>query len=130
MVTFDAGSREVCLSRRIVTNTPLQALITLNDPVFLEAAYALAKEMVCKYPENPKQAIAFGYQKLVWGTISARKSENLMSLYQKGLAEFENNPKLLEGFFGIKDETTNPEQAAMALVANALLNLDEFLTKP
>jgi len=130
MVTFDAGSREVCLSRRIVTNTPLQALITLNDPVFLEAAYALAKDMVCNHPENPKEAIAFGYEKLVWGMISAKTNGNLVSLYEKGLAEFEANPKLLEGFFGIKNQTTNPEQAAMALVANALLNLDEFLTKP
>jgi hypothetical protein len=130
MVTFDAGSREVCLSRRIVTNTPLQALITLNDPVFLEAAYALAKEMVCKYPENPKEAIAFGYERLIWGKISAQTNGNLVSLYEKGLGEFEANPKLLEGFFGIKGQTTSPEQAAMALVANALLNLDEFLTKP
>jgi len=130
MVTFDAGSREVCLSRRIVTNTPLQALVTLNDPVFLEASLALAKEMLQKHPTDPKKAISYGYEKLVWANISTKKSETLLALYQKGLAQFEANPTLLEGFFGTKDQKIRPAEAAMSLVTNAMLNLDEFLTKP
>ena len=130
MVTFDAGSREVCLSRRIVTNTPLQALVTLNDPVYQEASFALAQEMLKKHPQNSKAAIAFGYEKLVWGKISDKKAATLSTLYEKGLAQFQSNPSLLEDFFGMKTQKITPEQAAMSLVANALLNLDEFLTKP
>ena len=130
MATFDAGSREVCLSRRIVTNTPLQALVTLNDPVFLEAAIHLAKKMVAEAPNDPKTSIAFGYRKLVWTEISESKLETMASLYEEGLKSFQAEPKLLNNFFGVQDEEVSPEEAAMSLVANALLNLDEFLTKP
>lgn len=130
MVTFDAGSREVCLSRRIVTNTPLQALVTLNDPVFLEASFHLAKEMIESNPADPKSAISFGYSKLVLSEISKIKSEAMISLYKQGLSEYQNRPELLENFFGFKDQKVTPELAAMSLVANAFLNLDEFLTRP
>ncbi|WP_075351558.1 DUF1553 domain-containing protein [Algoriphagus marinus] len=130
MVTFDAGSREVCLSRRIVTNTPLQALVTLNDPVFLEASFHLAKEMIESNPTDPKSAISFGYSKLLLSEISKTKSEAMISLYKQGLSEYQNRPELLENFFGFKDQKVTPELAAMSLVANAFLNLDEFLTRP
>ncbi|MDG1277692.1 MAG: DUF1553 domain-containing protein [Algoriphagus sp.] len=130
MVTFDAGSREVCLSRRIVTNTPLQALVTLNDPVFLEASFHLAKEMMESNPADPKSAISYGYSKLVLSQISKNTSEAMMSLYKQGLSEYQTRPELLEKFFGFKNQIVTPELAAMSLVANAFLNLDEFLTKP
>jgi hypothetical protein len=130
MATFDAGSREVCLSRRIITNTPLQALVTLNDPVFLEASFHLAKKMTENNLSQPKSAIAYGYKKLIWLEISETKSQAMLSLYHQGLFNYKSNPELLENFFGIKSQEITPELAAMSLVANALLNLDEFLTKP
>jgi hypothetical protein len=128
-ITFDAGSREVCLSRRIVTNTPLQALVTLNDPVFIEAAAHLGKIMAEKSKE-PSQAISFGYQKLMLTPISDSKLEALTGLYQSSYSEFKNDSTAMNSFFKIEDVNTSPELAAMTVVANALLNLDEFLTKP
>src|SRR5690606_4634269 len=59
--TFDAPSREFCTVRRLPTNTPLQALVTLNDPVYIEAAVALAKRMQ-SHAEDTKQHIARGWQ--------------------------------------------------------------------
>lgn len=128
-ISFDAGSREVCLSNRIVTNTPLQALVTLNDPVYLEAAARLGKWMI-ESDSAPQKGIANGYQKLMLTQISAKKLEALEDLYQVSLKEFEQNPKSMQEFMTANFEKINPELASMTVVANALLNLDEFLTKP
>ncbi|SIN67807.1 DUF1553 domain-containing protein [Algoriphagus halophilus] len=128
-ITFDAGSREVCLSRRIVTNTPLQALVTLNDPVYLEAAANLGKIMKAK-DSNPSKAIAFGYEQLMLSPISDQKLDALTSLYESSYQEFKKDTAAMHAFIKLEDVETTPELAAMAVVANALLNLDEFLTKP
>lgn len=125
-ITFDAASREVCLSKRLVTNTPLQALVTLNDPVYLEAAKSLGKNTWEKAGENPEKSISAAYQHLILSPISEGKKKTLLSLFASAKAEFERDPKALEDFYpGAK-----PEVAAMAVVANAMMNLDEFLTKP
>lgn len=125
-ITFDAASREVCLSKRLVTNTPLQALVTLNDPVYIEAAKQLGKNAWTKGAGNPEKAISLTYQQLILNPISEGKKKTLLSLFASAKTEFERDPKALEDFYpGAK-----PEEAAMAVVANALMNLDEFLTKP
>lgn len=129
-ISFDAASREVCLGKRIVTNTPLQALVTLNDPVYLEAAYYLAKEMSQKHASEPRKAIAYGYEKLILTPISEHKLQTFDELYLAAQKEYESDSGKLEDFFYIMDQTIAPDQAAMAVVANALLNMDEFLTKP
>jgi hypothetical protein len=125
-ISFDAGSREVCLSKRLVTNTPLQALVTLNDPVYLEAARVLGKNVWQKNAGKPEKAISEAYRQLLFGSISEAKKKTMLELFQNAKNEFSQNPKSLEEFYpGAK-----PEEAAMAVVANALMNLDEFLTKP
>ena len=84
MITMDAPSREICSIRRITTNTPLQALITLNDTVYIEAAQALARRMARDvegadlnkrleygmqlYPPR-KMRLKFGYSKAVSGCV-------------------------------------------------------------
>jgi hypothetical protein len=128
-ITFDAGSREVCLSSRIVTNTPLQALVTLNDPVYVEAAAHLGK-LMNDSSHKPSEAISFGYQKLMLIPISDKKLDALASLYENSYSEFKQDSVALNSFFKIEGIDATPELAAMTVVANALLNLDEFLTKP
>jgi hypothetical protein len=125
-ITFDAASREVCLSKRLVTNTPLQALVTLNDPVYIEAAKQLGKNAWEKGAGDPDKAISSTYEKLLLSPISEGKKKTLLALFTTAKTEFTKDPAALEEFYpGAK-----PEEAAMAVVANAMMNLDEFLTKP
>lgn len=132
-VTFDAGSREVCLSRRIRTNTPLQALTLLNDPVFLEASLALAKKVA---PTADAQSsgrsapvtaqIAAAYTRVMGREIPERKAEKLARLYETALARFRQKPALVKEFV---PENGTPQLAALAVVTNAILNLDEVVVK-
>lgn len=127
-VTFDAGSREVCLSKRIVTNTPLQALVTLNDPAYFEAAKVLGREMTLQEESDPKLVIAKAYQDLMLVPISLTKREALFNLYQSAL----NDTQLDMNSFELASDSNLDRRkwSAYTVVANALLNLDEFLTKP
>jgi hypothetical protein len=120
MVTFDNPSREVCTSRRIRTNTPLQSLVLLNDPVFLEAATAWAEKILDEYDTDIKTGIEKHLQLITAGTPDQKKVEVLHRLYEESLAYYRQ-----EG----ADLDENPELAAMRLVSNAMFNLDEFVTR-
>ncbi len=124
-ITFDAGSREVCSVSRTVTNTPLQALVTLNDPVYFEAAYTLASQFEGKSPE---QNIRDCYRQATFREVSDTRLAALQVLYKTSHSEFESDPDALHAFIDFKEEPT-PDVAAMTVVANAIMNLDEFLTK-
>lgn len=124
-VTFDAGSREVCTIRRTVTNTPLQALVTLNDPVYLEAAYTLAKTMDVN---DIDKGISQGYQKATFSRITPEKLDALKELYEESLSEFSKNEVISGNFFALEEQPTT-QLAALTVVANAIMNLDEFLSK-
>jgi len=124
LISFDAGSREVCLVRRSPSNTPLQALVTLNDPVFLEAAFNLA---MIYHEESTQEAIKKMYQKAVYQEIEPEVLSLLESLFQDALVEFGTTPEKLDAFFG-QENTVDKQVAALAIVANAIMNLDEFLT--
>nr|WP_094766806.1 PSD1 and planctomycete cytochrome C domain-containing protein [Pseudozobellia thermophila] len=125
-LTFDAGSREVCTIRRTVTNTPLQALVTLNDPVFLEASYWLAKNT--RVASDIDQSIANAYSRATLKKIQPKALETLKELYKNSLQEFTDNPESSELFLHF-DNRPSPELSALTVVANAIMNLDEFLTK-
>ena len=122
MVSFDSPSREFCVSRRIRTNTPLQALITLNDPVYLEASAALANRMLEVSPKNPDMAIKAGYEFALCKVPDDETLEILTNLYYQANSEFKG--ELVSA--GAYQEN---EMSAMAVVANAIINLDEFVTK-
>jgi hypothetical protein len=119
--TFDAPSREFCTTRRLPTNTPLQALVTLNDPVYIEAAAALARRMFAG-GESVGDRIRRGWT-LATGRRDASEPElqPLLVLHQTARAKLngEIDPVLGE----------NAEIAALTVVANALLNLDLVLTR-
>lgn len=126
LMMFDGSSREVCLSRRIRTNTPLQALVTLNDPVYVEAAKAFAKRMMVS-GSNPGERIRAGYAQLVFRELSPAKLTVLDRLYQDALTDYKSDHQASAELINEKDAT--PELAAMTVVANAMLNLDEVITK-
>ncbi|MGI9553264.1 MAG: PSD1 and planctomycete cytochrome C domain-containing protein [Aurantibacter sp.] len=125
-LTFDAGSREVCTIRRTVTNTPLQALITLNDPVYLEASYQLAKKSMVV--DDIDKSIARAYEKATYSELAPSSLKALKELYENSLAEFAENPEANELFLHF-EKKPSPELSALTMVANAIMNLDEFLTK-
>lgn len=132
-ISFDASSREVCLVDRIRTNTPLQALTTLNDPVYIEAAKHLAILMEEDGKGDEKATIAAGYKRIIFKDPTKDKMLALEKLYAQALDNFEKKPVEAARFMGLasSDKMTAElvSRAAYMVVANALLNLDEFLTK-
>ncbi|MHA4810981.1 DUF1553 domain-containing protein [Flavitalea flava] len=140
MITFDGASREVCTARRIRTNTPLQALVTLNDSVYIEASRHLAFRMMEAYadmtsgdktsrPGDKDKMIAKGYELLTFRPIEPANLVILKKLYDKAYAAYSQKPELACEVVGEPGVHANPETAACVVVAGALLNLDEVITK-
>jgi hypothetical protein len=127
MVTFDTPSREFCQVRRIRTNTPLQALVTLNDPVYLEVAHCFSENISAQY-HQPQQQIQEAYRRLTYQAISSKRLKVLTNLYQKSLAEYRKDPASAKKLLANNGDAT-PELAALTVTANAMLNLDEVVTK-
>ncbi len=133
MITFDGGSGEVCQIRRIRTNTPLQALVTLNDPVFLEAAAALAAKVAAHSGTVEDRAILCMQTALV-RPVKSTETGPPVALYNDVLQEMKDDPakarKLVESTRASKPESMSQEEfAAWIIVSNAVMNLDEFLTR-
>ncbi len=126
MVSFDNPTRNVCASRRVRTNTPLQALILLNDSLFFRAAFAIAKAMDSDSVSSIRAAVHRGYQRLLFTSPSPAKLDELEALYWEALMYYEENEEEL-CLLSMKDAT--PRKAAFTLVANVLLNLDEMVVK-
>ncbi len=116
---FDATPRNICTSRRIRTNTPLQALTTLNEAVFYRAAEKLSEFMIAE-GSDIDSAIEEGYERIMFKEIDRQKLGALKDLYWSTVER--PNPEDV-----VEDQEL--DKKAMTLVANTLLNLDEFLTK-
>ena len=123
MITFDTPSRELCSAQRISTNTPLHALITLNDPVYLECSQALAKRMQIESGGDLNAQIEYGYRLATQQNADEKITVVLADLYQKLLQDYQKDPALT------KTIGDSPSDAAMTVVANTILNLDNALTK-
>jgi hypothetical protein len=121
-MTFDASSREVCTARRVVTNTPLQALVTLNDPVYFEAARALAKRMK-NAGESIEDRARWGFHCVTSKPLDDEGAARLARLFADALARYQSAPELSA------KAGDDAELAALTLVASTLLNLDDALTK-
>ncbi|SEQ94244.1 DUF1553 domain-containing protein [Neolewinella agarilytica] len=124
LTTFDGPNREVCLSRRTNTNTPLQALMTLNDPVVVEAANALARDLMTTETSYP-ELITAAHQRVLFQAPAVADATALLRLYNESLVYYHTSPTEAEELVG----STNAELAALTVVVNALFNLDEFISK-
>ncbi len=134
LTTFDAPSREVCTVRRISTNTPLQALVTLNDPAFVEAAQALARRLTRQGSSSASERIRQGLQLALIREAERREVDALAGLYQRRLTYYRDHRdeavKLATVPLGPLPQGCDcAEVAAMTAVSNVILNLDEFLTR-
>ncbi len=126
MTTFDAGSGEYCLVRRVRTNTPLQALVTLNDPAYLEAAGALALRLKT---DGLQQA----FRRVLTRPPTSRETDRIEELFTQAETEFQSDladaANLVQSA-GLDRIQSDANLAAWITVANVLLNLDETVTKP
>jgi len=129
MMTFDGVAREVCTVRRIRTNTPLQALTTLNDSAYIDIARNFAYRMQSLAGNNVKQQIKTGFQLATYHDIDDKSLNAFLNLYNTALGKFKSDPDKTCEMIGGMNEHTNAETAALAVVANAMLNLDEVVTK-
>ncbi len=118
-LTFDAPSRDVCSARRIVSNTPLQALITMNDPAHLEAAAALATRMKAQ-SQDLREQIAFGALASTQKAFDAAMLDELIKLHQQLKTTYDASP----------DEAKKiGDDAPLVIIANTLMNMDAALSK-
>ena len=134
MATFDAPNREVCTVRRVRTNTPLQALVTLNDPVYIEAAQALARRVVKEGGQATADRARYGFRLVLSRPPHESELNRLVSLYERSLTRFSQNAedanRMATEPLGPLDKDANvAELAAWTVVGNVLLNLDETVMK-
>lgn len=123
MMTFDAPARDVCTVRRIATNTPLHALVTLNDPAYVECAQGLAERMQQQGGESPRDQIAWALELATCREGSNPAIDELVALYHDALQAFDASDDEMKSL----GETA--DAYARAIVANAILNLDDVLTR-
>jgi hypothetical protein len=134
LIAFDGGSGEVCLIRRIPTNTPLQALVTLNDPVFIEAAAALAVRMIKESPAVDDMSRAeHGLWLALRRPVRDGEAEPMARLRQELVVAFQAEPAKAESLISLGrvslPEADPSELASWIVVGSAIMNLDEFLTR-
>jgi hypothetical protein len=133
MMAFDAVNREVCTVRRDRTNTPLQALVTLNDPVYVEAAQALARR-IAAHEGSTAQRVAYGFRLATARTPEPFEQTRLVKLFEVVRSKYAEN---LEAAMAISTMPLGPvpegmdvvDLAAWTVVSNVLLNLDEMFMK-
>ncbi len=131
---FDVPDREVCVVQRPNTDTPLQALALMNDPVQLEAARKLAERMLLEGGKNPAQRLGFAFVLATARRPRADESRPLEKLLEQRLAAYRADPDAAKAFIAVgeskPDASLDPvELAAYANLASLILNLDETITR-
>ncbi len=134
MMAFDAPSRETCTARRARTNTPLQALVLMNDEQYVEAARKLAARMMTEGGSQPADRLAYGFRLATSRLPTSKEAEILGRQHQQHLEKYQANVEGAKKLLGVgaspRNEQLDPaEHAAYTMVASLLLNLDETVTK-
>ena len=130
MISFDGVAREVCTARRIRTNTPLQALAALNDEAYLDCARQLARRLVLAMPGKHEDQIRLVYERATGHKAEKGAIAVLINLYNESMQRFSKNSEAsCEMANGLSPGENGPAIASMTTVINAVLNLDEVITK-
>jgi hypothetical protein len=132
--TFDAPDREFCTARRSVTNTPLQALVLMNDPIFLEASRELGRRMLREGGDSDEARLAWAFELLTARKPDGAELARLVSLLDDQRSEFALGKAPPAGLLNIGEykssgDPSDRELSAYANMASLLLNLDEALTR-
>jgi hypothetical protein len=139
LTTFDAPSREFCTVRRVRTNTPLQALNTLNDPAFFHAARALAARVEREAGPTPEERADYAFLLCLSRPPSAPERAGVLAFHDQQLERLRLDPAAAKAILGAMgpaagspagdDDGPLADRAAWTMVANVILNLDETMTK-
>jgi Protein of unknown function (DUF1553)/Protein of unknown function (DUF1549)/Concanavalin A-like lectin/glucanases superfamily/Planctomycete cytochrome C len=132
--TFDAPDREKCTARRTVTNTPLQALVLMNDPTYIEAARKLAERDLNEAGPNETDRIRYAFRLATDRDPSPKEMTILAALYRKQRAHYDAARGDAEKLLAIGESPRDPKKdpvdlAAWTMVTSTILNLDETITK-
>jgi hypothetical protein len=131
-IIFDSSNRDRCEISRNRTNTPLQALVMMNDPMVLEASRVLATKLSESY--SGSEAIEEAFKRIVCREMKSSEKKLLSEYYESQLDEFNANPELAKkaldvGEYPMNDKAITPENAALMQVIVSLYNLEETITK-
>ncbi|MEX1098732.1 MAG: PSD1 and planctomycete cytochrome C domain-containing protein [Planctomycetales bacterium] len=131
LIAFDCPESNQTAAQRDRSNTPLQALTTLNDPVFLECAQNLGRKLAVEGPSDPRERIALAGRICLSRPLAEGETKALLDFYRAELAAYDAAPAEAERFVGEYRVEGVPaaEQAACTALARTLMNLDEFLTR-
>ncbi len=134
MSAFDAPDRETCVVRRSRTNTPLQALVLLNDPTYVEAARRLAERVLLESTGDASRLKSL-FELAVCRVPDADEAELLLRMQAAALQRFTKDPDAAEKLLAVgrsprSEKTVPAELAAWTTVASLVLNLDETISKP
>jgi hypothetical protein len=134
MLIFDGATREYCVVKRPRTNTPLQALVLLNDPQFVEAARAFAVRMMSEGGATADDRIRWAFRRATSRMPTAEEVKILRAVFEQQLADFQKDGEAASKFLSVgsfqpKGQCDRSELAAWTTVATMLLNLDETVTK-
>jgi len=134
LVTFDAPDREKCTARRSVTNTPLQALVLMNDPTYVEAARFLAARMMTEGGKTASGRIKYAFRLATGRAPDSQESAVLVEAAKQALSDYRRHRSEAAALLTVgaskSDPSLNPQElAAWTTVASIILNLDETITK-
>jgi len=133
MLNFDATDRAFCIVRRQKTASPLQALVMMNDPQFIEASRILAENMIQSSP-NTEERLIYGFEALISRKPRNEELVELVKLVEKQKKHFSENKENAEKLLGVGEFPRNKnldavEVAAYSIVASMVMNFDEFVVK-
>ena len=134
MLIFDAPTREKCMIQRPITNTPLQALVTLNDPQFVEAARALGQRLIKEGGKDTASRVQLGFRLVLSRPPTPDEVRVIERVLRNQLTRFRSDPKRATEFLAVgdtaRDDTIDAaEHAAWMVIGQLLLNMDETLTR-
>ncbi len=134
MQIFNAAGREMCSMRQAITNTPMQAMVLLNDPTFMEASRHLAQRMIHEGGADAKSRIEYGYKLALAAAPGPERRAILLDGLKEYHAHFQRNKNDAAALIRVGDSEPDitiqaPELAAYTMVASVMLNLDEMITR-
>ena len=134
LLAFDASPREECTAERPVSNTPLQALVLLNDPTYVEAARVFAENIIRKGGSDFVERINWAFRRALTRTIREEEALVFSRLFDKHKTYFARNPEdakalIATGEYKVPEDLNLSELATWTSIARTLFNLHEFIVR-